>query len=487
MVIKRMKRFKDWAWFTLLMAALLGCKAAREVAMPDKAKPFYTYTRSSGSDSSNTLADMPWRDFFSDTLLIKLIDTALLQNPDLKMAMQRIEISQAQAMMARKALLPSVNGVVSGGFDKYGFYTMNGVGNYDLNKSPNITPDMRVPNPVTDIFIGFRSQWEIDLWGKLKSQRAAATARYLASVEGQHLTKTALIAHVANLYYELQALYYELDVIKRNIELQTNELQLVEAQKQAGRATELAVQQFRAQLLNTRALDYKLRQEIVITENELNFLLARHPQPVNQNLDLMKQQPAAKFQFGVPANLLSRRPDMRMAELNLQAAQADVKAARAMFYPSLTITPYLAFNAFSPAQLANWQSGAAGIMAGLTAPLFQQGRIRAQYKIANAANMEALLQYQKTLLLGVNEVVAEIKGIEFLTEAYKLKEQELAELNRAVSTSRDLYVAGYASYLEIITAQRSVLDAELQLVARKKELFQATIRLYRALGGGWQR
>jgi NodT family efflux transporter outer membrane factor (OMF) lipoprotein len=343
-----------------------------------------------------------------------------------------------------------------------------------------------VPNPVTDVFVGFRSQWEIDLWGKLKSQRTAATARFLASVEGQHLTKTLLVAEVATLYYGLQALYYELDVIKRNIELQTSELKLAETQKEAGRVTELAVQQFRAQLLNTRALDYKLRREIVINENELNFLLARHPQPIIQNLELMNQQPWSKLKYGVPANLLSRRPDMRMAELNLQAAQADVKAARAMFYPSLTITPYIAFNAFSPAQLANWQSGAAGMIAALTAPVFQQGRIRGQYSIANAANLEALLQYQKTLLRGVNEVVAEIKGIEFLTEAFKLKEQELAELNRAVSTSRDLYLAGYASYLEIITAQRSVLDAELQLVERKKELFQATIRLYRALGGGWQ-
>jgi outer membrane protein TolC len=229
-----------------------------------------------------------------------------------------------------------------------------------------------------------------------------------------------------------------------------------------------------------------MRQQIVIAENQLNFLLARHPQPLNLGVNLMSVPLPANLAFGVPANLLSRRPDMRMAEYNLQAAEADVQAARAMFYPSLTITPYVAFNAFTPAKMLDLQSAAAGMVAGLTAPLFQQGRIKGQYSIANAANREALLQFQKTLLQAVNEVVAEIKGIEYLSEAYRLKDLELKELQSAVSTSRDLYVAGYANYLEIITAQRSVLDAELQLVNRRKETFQATVRLYRALGGGWR-
>jgi NodT family efflux transporter outer membrane factor (OMF) lipoprotein len=345
---------------------------------------------------------------------------------------------------------------------------------------------MRVPNPVTDVFVGVRSQWEVDLWGRLKSQRQAAQARFLATTEGRNLITTMLVAEVANLYYELQALYYELDVIKKNIELQTNELEVVKAQKEAGRATQLAVQQFQAQLLNTQGLNFLMRQGIVLVENQLNLLLGRHPQPINLGINLMTQQLPGQLKYGVPANLLSRRPDMRIAEYNLQAAQADVKAARALFYPSLTITPYVGFQAFTPAQMFDITSMAAGALAGLTAPIFQQGRVKGQYKMANAANMEALLQYQKTLLQGVNEVVAEIKGLEFLSEAYKLKEKELQELTEAVSTSRDLYVAGYANYLEIITAQRGVLDAELQLVTRKKELFQAGIRLYRALGGGWR-
>jgi outer membrane protein TolC len=184
----------------------------------------------------------------------------------------------------------------------------------------------------------------------------------------------------------------------------------------------------------------------------LNLLLGRHPQPINLGINLMTQQLPGQLKYGVPANLLSRRPDMRIAEYHLQAAQADVKAAGALFYPSLTITPYVGFQAFTPAQMFDISAMAAGALAGLMAPIFQQDRVKGQYKIATAANMEALLQYQKTLLQGVNEVVAEIKGLEFLSEAYKLKEQELKELTAAVSTSRDLYSAGYANYLEIITA-----------------------------------
>lgn len=475
--------YKKWWW---LLLVLMSCKAAREVAMPDKEKPAPMYTRSSGVDSTATLADTPWQQFFTDSFLVKLIDTMLTANPDLKIAMQRIEMAQAQAVMARKALLPSVSGMAAAGVDRFAFYTMNGIGNYDLNKSNNITPDMRVPNPVTDIFVGVRSQWEVDLWGKLKSQKQAAQARYFATVEGRNLVTTMLVAEVAFLYYELQALYYELEVIKKNIDLQQDELEVVKAQKEAGRATQLAVQQFEAQLLNTQGLNYLMRKEIVLIENQLNYLLGRHPQPINLGINLMTQQLPAQVKYGVPANLLSRRPDMRMAEYSLQAARADVKAARAMFYPALTITPYIGFQAFTPAQMFDIASLTAGAIGGLTAPIFQQGRIKGQYKMANAANVEALLQYQKTLLQSVNEVVAEIKGMEYLNEAYKLKERELQELTAAVSTSRDLYIAGYANYLEIITAQRGVLDAELQLVNRKKELFQSTIRLYRALGGGWR-
>ncbi|HMP92603.1 MAG TPA: TolC family protein [Phnomibacter sp.] len=454
--------------------------------LPPKATPYYTYTRSSGTDSSQTLADIPFQQFYSDTLLLKLIDTAIRVNPDLHIIEQRIEAARINTSMAYKNLLPSVNGVVSAGLDRYGFYTMNGVGNYDLNKSNNITPDMKVPNPVPDLFVGFRAQWEIDAWGKLRLMRKSAQQRYLASLEGRNLLITQLVAEIANLYYELQALYYELEVIKKNIELQSNELTIVVAQKEAGRATQMAVHQFEAQIFNTKALEFLLRQHIVLVENQLNFLLGRHPQPINLGINLMSQSLPSQLKFGVPANLLSRRPDMRMAEFMLQAAMADVEAARKMFYPSITLNPYVGFNAFTPAQLLNVTSLAAGALGAATAPVFQQGRIKGQYQIANTAQIEALYQYQKTLLQCVNEVVAEIKGIEFLQEAFALKEKELQQLRRALATSRDLYVAGYANYLEIITAQRGVLDAELSLVTLKKDLFQAHIRLYKSLGGGWR-
>ncbi|MFT3824433.1 MAG: TolC family protein [Chitinophagaceae bacterium] len=470
---------------SITIMAVTGCKVAKPVQMPAVRSMPDSFGASTSSSSG--AANISWREFFQDKLLVALLDTALNNNPDLLITLQRIEIARAQLSMRKGALLPNINGVISGGADHYGDYTMNGVGNFDTNLSPNINKDQKIPVDLTpDLFAGIRSSWEIDIWGKLKNQRRAAVARLLSTEKGRQLAITSLVAEVAGLYYELLALDAELKIIKKNISLQQAALDIVKIQKEGGRATELAVQQFKAQLLNTQAIEFTTQQQIIAVENQLNVLAGRYPSSIPRDTALMQQQLPGVLQAGLPSALLTRRPDIQQAELELEAAKADVGAARAAFFPSLNLSAYIGVNAFKPALLFNAGSVVYGALAGITAPIFNQRQIKAGYAIANAQNKEAVYNYQKILLSSFSEVITGLKTIGLYQQSFALKEQEVKELTNAVATARELYLTGYANYLEVITAQKGVLDAELQLTSNKKELFQSSISLYRSLGGGWE-
>jgi NodT family efflux transporter outer membrane factor (OMF) lipoprotein len=403
----------------------------------------------------------------------------------MSIALQRINIARAQLSMRKGAMLPSLNGVISAAADRYGDYTLNGVGNYDTNLSPNITDKQTIPvSPTMDYFIGFRSNWEIDMWGKLKDEKKAAVAQLLATEKGRQYAITSLVGEVAGRYYHLLALDNELSILNRNIALQKAALEVVKVQKEAGRATELAVHQFAAQVFNTRAIRYATLQQITIEENMLNILAGRYPQPIQRDSSIMQQTLPPVLQTGLPAALLTRRPDIQQAELELIAAKANISAARKAFLPSLNLTPYVGLNAFKTAMLFNGSSIAYGALAGLTTPIFNQRKLNAGYAVASAQNIEALYNYQKVLLNSFSEVVTNLNNIENTRNSFELKTQEVKELSEAVATAKDLYLTGYASYLEVITAQKGVLTAELELTEGRQQLFQSLINLYRSLGGG---
>lgn len=427
-----------------------------------------------------------FKELFPDTCLAGLVDSALAHNTDLAIALERVAAAEARLGMRRGALLPSVDAVISGGAERYGDYTMNGVGNFDTNLSPNIDGDRKIPvSPATDLWAGVRSSWEIDLWGKLRHLSRAAQAALLSGREGRQWLMTGVVAGITRGYYTLLGYDRELGIVRHNIGLQEAALEIVRAQKAGGRANELAVQQFKAQLLNTRAIEYRIMQERVKTENELNAMAGRYPQPIARDTSL----PVAVttlIHAGLPSTLLSGRPDIRQAEYELQAARENVQAARAAFLPSLVISPYVALNAFSPALLVNAASMAYGITGGLTAPIFRQRALRAGYSIAYASNREAVYRYQQKLLDAYGEVMTQMSAVKNLQQANDITGQEVHELQLAVITSRDLYLAGYASYLEVITAQKNVLEAELRLAAQKRDISIALVQLYRSLGGGWE-
>ncbi|WP_110056516.1 efflux RND transporter permease subunit [Chitinophaga sp. S165] len=479
----------------LVAGVLQGCYSPAKLTLPEGPKTpaaFDTTQTDNGNKSvsasdSSGIGALSYKQFFTDPLLLQLLDTALAHNTDMLLATQRMETAKAQLMAASRAWQPEVNIALSAGVDRWGDYTLNGVGNYDTNLSPNISDKQRIPGPTPDYFAGLRSSWEIDLWGKMRSRKQAAMLRFLASDQGRQLITTQLIAQVAGMYYQLMVLDYEQEVIQSNIVLQESALATVQIQQEAGRATLLAVQQFSAQLLNTRSMALGLKQQSLELENQLNALLGRFPQPVRRNDSLLSAPLPPFAQIGVPATMLARRPDIQQATLELAAAKADVKAARAAFLPSLNITPYVGFNSFNAGLLFNTPASLAyGVLGGISAPLLNKRQLQSQYNISTAAGMTAFYQYRQMVINGYQEVITALGQLKNGQEAYTLKEAEVQMLKDGVSTANDLYATGYANYLEVITAQKSVLEAELALAGNKKELFLGTISLYRALGGGRQ-
>jgi NodT family efflux transporter outer membrane factor (OMF) lipoprotein len=415
-----------------------------------------------------------------------LIDTAILNNPDLQIALQKLAMLRANKLLIDGTTRLSVDAVLSGGIEKYGDYTMNGVGNYDMNLSPNVSKDQQVPTPVPDMYLGLRSSWEADIWGKLSEKKKAAYLRYLASEKGRQWAITQLVAEVASLYYELLALDKEQEIIVNNIVLQESQLEIVKAQKEGGRATELAVQQFNAQLLSTKSKRFVIKQEIVQTENSLKALSGKFMLNLTRSSSINDLALPQSISAGVPSRLLLQRPDLQEMELNLKANGADVEATRKAFLPSLNISAYVALNSFNPAYWINPASLAYGLAGGLMAPLLNKNQLKANHAMATAAQMEAFQQYRKTVINAYQEVLTPLSGIAHYKEVYTLKQAETVSLQKAVITAKELYLTGYASYLEVVTAQRGVLDAELESISNKKITFIYLINLYRALGGGWQ-
>jgi len=465
-----------------LMVGLMftNCKSTKSVSQ-DSYKPIPA-SFGQRTDSLNSGA-ISWKQYFTDQNLLGLIDIALKNNLDLAIALQRIEAARAGFNGRKGALLPNLNVNTAYWQRKFGYYTMDDAG----NRTTEITPGQMVPTHLPDFYLGLQTSWELDVWGKLRNKKKAAFSRYLSGIEGKNMVITNLIADVTNTYYELLALDNELEIIQETIKLQQNALDLVSIQKQAAAANELAVKQFKAQLLNSQALEFETLQKITECENRINFLLGRYPQVIVRDKSEFNKQLAFKPSVGIPSDLLKNRPDIRQAEFELIATKADVKAARAAFYPSINITGSLGFQSFNPAFLFNTpQSIAYSVLGNLMAPLINRSAIKAEFKTAKAIQEEALVNYQKSILTGYVEVYNEVARIQNLEKIVDLKSKEAEVLTQSIETSTELFKNARANYLEVLTTQKSSLIAKLELINAKKRQYNAMTDIYKALGGGWK-
>lgn len=439
-----------------------------------------TYNNSPQDTTSS--ARVRWKEFFTDPNLAALIDTALVHNQELSITQQEIQIARNEILARKGEYLPTVSLGARADAEKPGRYTLQGA----TEEAIDIQPDHRTPTPLANYQLGAYASWEVDIWHKLRNARKSAAARYLASVEGRNFTVTNLIAEIANSYYELLALDNQLLIIKQNIEIQENALRIVRQEKENARVTELAVKRFEAQVQNTVSLQYKTQQRITETENQLNFLLGRFPQPIVRDDQAFGSLVPKTVQAGVPAQLLSNRPDIRQAEQQLVAAKLDVQVARANFYPSLGISAGAGFEAFKPGLLFNSPESMLYNVAGdLMQPLINRNGIKALYASANALQLQAVYNYERTVLNAYIEVANQLSNINNLQKSYDAKLLEVQALNQSIRISNSLFKAVRAEYTEVLLTQRDALESKFDLTETKMQQLNATVNVYRALGGGW--
>ena len=438
---------------------------------------------------SSTLATIPWHEVFHDPYLKALIDTALLYNIDLKQALHQIEIAQANFKFKKSALYPTVDAAVEGGLRKYGHYTESGIGNYDSNFSENLRQDEKIPEPfIPDYFVGVRSSWEIDLWGKLRKRRESALMGLLAESEFKRLLQTEIISSISSAYYELISLDHKIKVYDENIVLHSRALEIIEAQKEAGRADELAVQQFKSLLADSKARRALAMQEIANFEHQINQLLGRVYQPIRRTESLnFDDKLFANLHIGSMEDLFNNRLDIRQAGYNFRASTNDLEAGRLSFLPSIAVSPYLGLQSFSFDKLFNVDKSLTyGILGGITIPIFRQRELKSQYEILKAESGISWLTYEKTVLNAVNEVSLALKSHEAIALREQLLQEQVTALQAATEAAEALFLAGRVTYLDIVTAQKGVIEAQELEVDVLKEKMLNQIVLYKALGGGWK-
>ncbi len=465
---------------------MVSCKAPMATVIKDEVKenlPPSFQQQEERQNADNNSGMTPWRQFFTDPDLVNLIEIALKNNQELLITLQQIEIAKSGVLYQKGKLSPTVAAKLGIGVKKAGRYTSEGAG----DATTEIEPGKEMPDPLGNFEGGLMANWEIDIWKKLRTEKEAAIAHYLSTVEGKNFVLSSLIEEVADNYYELLALDNQLDIIQQYTELQKKALEISKIQKQAAAATELAVKKFEAELAKSKAAEYTIRQQITEKENEINALLGRFPQPIIRKKENFMSTIPQTVYTGIPSQLLANRPDVKQAELELKAAKLDVEAARKEFYPSLEISATLGLEAFKPSYLVKMPESIAYNLAGeLAGPLINKSAIKANFQTADAKQIQSLYEYDKTILnayLDIANLMSKVKNID---QYYQLKSEETHALDQSIDIANQLFRNSRADYLEVLMNQRDALDAKMDLVEAKQKQLSTIVDIYKSLGGGWK-
>lgn len=433
-----------------------------------------------GANSEQNSSQVPIDEFFNDPVLINLIDEGVAGNLDLKILAQNVEIANNEVLKRRGAYMPFVSAGAGASLNQYSPYTL--LGSDNLQNHP---PTGSFPVPLPDFMASADLTWQIDIWRQLRNSRDAAIFRYLGTAEGRNYVITRLVAEIAENYYGLMALDKRIENLDRTIGLQRQSLEMAKSQKEAAQGTELGVQRFQAEVRKNESQKLIIKQEIIEVENRINYLVGRYPEAVERmpvdffNLNLHA------LGLGVPSELLQNRPDIRQAERELAAAGLDIDVARANFYPRLILNAGVGFDVFNPRYIfASPSSLIYNVAGGLVAPLINKLGIQAEYKNANAKQLQACYDYQRTILNAFTEVINRISKVQNYTTSIELKLQQVQALEASVDIAAKLFQAAQVEYLDVLIAQRDLMDGRMALIDTKREQLSAIVNTYQALGGG---
>jgi outer membrane protein, multidrug efflux system len=444
-----------------------------------------------GTASSENSAQLGIDEFYDDPMLTCLIDQALspVGNRELKILDEEIQIARNEILARSGAYLPFVSGGTTTGLDRYSRFTEEGAG---LLNDPYL-PGKFFRNPFGNYMGGINLAWQLDIYRQLRNARDAAAQRYLAAIDRRNYFVTHLVAEIAENYYGLVALDKRLENLDRTIELQERSLEVSQAQFDAARVSELPVRRFQAEVRKNQSEKLIVNQDIIQVENRINFLVNRFPQPVER----MSAEFAEFFDLtihalnvGFPSQLLLNRPDIRQAERDLAAAGLDVKVARVNFFPQLTITGAVGLNSFIMSHLFEPQAVIGNITGGLVGPLINFRAIKADYLTANAKQLQSVYNYQRVILNAFTEVINRLTMVENYRKSIEIKKQQLEALLASVDIASKLFQNprenSRVDYVDVLFAQRDMMDARRVLIDTKKEQLSAVVNTYQALGGGGQ-
>ena len=475
LIVMNMKPFK-FIYTALLLVLITGaCKVSKDIAKPADAVP--AQFRNSSSADTVSIASLSYQDFFKEKTIRDLIDTALINNYDMQIALKNIESASLLFRQSKLGNLPAVNLQVTANTNRPSDNSLNGLTISQFAGSTH----------VEDYTASLGLSWEADIWRKIANQKNAAGATYLQTAEAKKAIQTRLVASIAQGFYSLIMLDTQLDIAKKNLALNDSTLDIIKMQFDAGQVTSLAIEQAQAQQLVAAGLVPQLEQRINLQENALSILTGAFPKTIARIGLLNAMQIQTQTGTGFPSEMVSLRPDVKSAELELLKLNAKVGIAKASMYPSLTITATGGINSFKSSNWFNIPGSLFGMVAGgIAQPVFQRKQLKTQYDVAMVEREKVVLQFRQSVVNAVGEVSDELIKVEKLKQQYAIADQRVIVVQSSLKNANLLFKSGMANYLEVINAQSNALQSELDLATIKTAQLNASVELYRALGGGWK-
>jgi outer membrane protein, multidrug efflux system len=456
----------------VVAALAASCTLGRDYKRPAIETPS-TYRSASAETSTASLADLQWFELFRDETLTKLVKTALQQNFELRIAAERVLQARAAYGITRADQFPSVD------------VSADLVAARSSQRGANRGIPAGVDTDVSYTQAGFSLGWELDVWGRLRRLSEAARAQYLATEEARHGVITTLVADVSETYLALRALDLELEIARRTRDVANDSLRLTETRRTSGVASGLDVRQAEQLLFTATGQIASIEREIAQAENALSLLLGQVPGdvPRGQPLEALQAPPAVPA--GLPSALLERRPDIRRAEQELVAANAQIGAAKAEYFPRISLTGFFGAQSRALTDLLSGPARIASATVGATAPVFNAGRTRGNVRLAEAIHREALVNYQRVIYTAFRDVSDGLAAYAKTSEQRTQQERLVETLSASSQLARQRYQGGLDSYLPVLDAQRNLFQGELELARLRQQQLASVVLLYRALGGGW--
>lgn len=418
---------------------------------------------------------LPWKEFFKDPALVTLIERALEKNAEVSIALKNLEQLDLQVKQSRLALLPTIDATLGVNRSYPSLNSLNG----------SLTEQFTGTKYIDDFNAGLGLSWEADIWGKAKMQQEQARANYFAQKENFQALRTRLISEVSSAYFNLLSLDRQLEIANENVELSNRTLEMMSLQYNSGLVNSVAIEQAVAQKKTAELIIPLAKQNITIQENALSILCGEFPDTIQRKLDMENIIPDDLFLTGVPSQLLSRRPDVRAAEYNVMALNAQTGLAKAAMYPAFSLTAQAGANSF---KFNTWfdlpGSLAKNLAVNIAQPIFQKGQLKTAYKTALLEQEKAVVQFRQTVLVAIGEVSDAMARFQGADHRLVLTRERTTSLDKATNDAMLLYQNGMASYLDVITAQNGKLQNDLEMVGIQAEKLGSVVELYRSLGGG---